>query len=324
MWTLETITSGLAAIRSYRRNKPNDYCDETNIFRDTSCHRGCPMGGMGTGGFGIGTDGGFLDFRINHNWMNPVAHAKGSFLAIETTAATGETCRRILRRSYSGGKEYKNIENIQHTRFQGRPASFELIFEDSALPLQVIFRGFSPLIPGDEDNSTLPAALFQIEVHNRSQEQYSYRLLFSMENLVGCGGTGQTGVHLWHHWISGTVGRRTYQNRSQCIQEALEDDHFVGLHFRNERQVDSASHEKSVMGSHYLIAPHLENPRVETILCWDAASEKPSVLETFAGSEETKQSGKTGGRIALPGHIRARAKRSALCAVPLVDAASCG
>lgn len=64
------------------RNNPIRFDSKTGTYLNSSLFRGFPVSSIGSGGFGIATEGGFLDFRINNNWMRPIRKAKGSFWAI--------------------------------------------------------------------------------------------------------------------------------------------------------------------------------------------------------------------------------------------------
>lgn len=56
--------------------------EQRGEYLNSQVFRGFPVGGIGCGGFSLATNGGFLDFKINNNWMRPIRYAKGSFLAL--------------------------------------------------------------------------------------------------------------------------------------------------------------------------------------------------------------------------------------------------
>lgn len=289
MWTLETIRAGLAAIRSYPKKRPCHYQSDSQAFLNSALHRGCPMGGMGTGGFGVGTDGGFGDFRTNHNWMNPILSPRGHLLAIQVRDDQGRVTSRILRRRYWSGKEYVGPAPIQQTRFQGRPTDCEVIFEDDQFPVRVRMRAFSPLTPGEENDASLPVCFFDVDVQNVQTRPCSYRLLFSMENIVGRGGTGHTGVTLWNNWISGMAGKLTYTKTDEQFQRIVDHTFWTGLEFSSTEEPPSNAHLKSAFGSHFLLCERSSDNPCTVIPVWDAADDRPPVLQSFEETAPARQ-----------------------------------
>ncbi len=52
-----------------KKRTPVKWDEKSNEYIDSAVKRGFPMGGMGSGGFSLGTDGGFVEFRTNNNWI---------------------------------------------------------------------------------------------------------------------------------------------------------------------------------------------------------------------------------------------------------------
>src|SRR5215831_11537437 len=90
---------------------------DTGIHHDSSVKRGFPLGGIGAGGFGFDTDGGFGELRLNNNPMCPIPPARGCFhaLFVRRGAAT-ETL--LLRRARKEG-EFEGARTVRSTEFVG-------------------------------------------------------------------------------------------------------------------------------------------------------------------------------------------------------------
>ena len=98
-----------------------DYDEETGYIHDHCTSRGFPIGGIGTGGFSVFTDGGLGKFRTNHNWFKSIEEAeypRGSFWAV-WVQSEGKKVAKILRRDFQAGKEFSNVESIDHAHFRG-------------------------------------------------------------------------------------------------------------------------------------------------------------------------------------------------------------
>src|SRR5262245_32017999 len=115
-----------------------DFDPDTGAYVDARATRGFPMGGIGSGGFSLATDGGFGEFRWNNDWMCPIRDVRGAFHAL--FVAQGER-RRMLMLRRSGPSEYEGVERVRSTIFAGMLPSFVLAFEDE-LPVEIVLEGF--------------------------------------------------------------------------------------------------------------------------------------------------------------------------------------
>src|SRR6476619_4976840 len=128
---------------------------EWGAYIDTRVARGFPLGGMGSGGIALNTDGSFGELRLNNNWMCPIRGTPGSFhaLFVQRDGAAGET---ILLRLPPGADrpgapawgEYAGVRHVRSTTFVGTLPTFRLRYDD-ALPVTVTLEGFTPHVPQD-------------------------------------------------------------------------------------------------------------------------------------------------------------------------------
>jgi len=268
-----------------RRKRSQVKWDEsTNEYIDSGVKRGFPLGGMGSGGFSLGTDGRFVEFRTNNNWMNPVRGVRGAFFALFARPEGGLPVARILRKS-APGQEYQNIRRIAHTRFRGRLPGFELAFEDEDLPVEVVLRGFTPHVPHDVKDSTIPAAVFSMELKNPCGSPVYVSALLSWENILGCGGTGNTGLRKITRKIPiSPSGRVTYRDNTGNYQESAQTGFGQAVFFKTRQSPDAASHRRSVVGEHMICAQPPEGFEVTVCDGWDASSSCPEMLSEFTST----------------------------------------
>tara|TARA_B100000609_G_C17220281_1_gene439552 strand:- start:3223 stop:5685 length:2463 start_codon:yes stop_codon:yes gene_type:complete len=227
----------------------------------------------------IDTAGGFGELRTNNNWMAPIRDVRGAFWAV-SCLAQGRRDARILRQSHTGGREYKNITPVQYTSFRGKVPCFAMRFADT-LPVSVLVSGFSPMIPHNTKDSTLPAALFTVTLFNESQQLIDTSFLFSWENVVGYGGTGQTGVSLFHQLPVALRGWLEHSSSAPHLHRGVSLPGLVGISMSRDEQAPEGAHRRSVLGEHVLLAE--ATPGVSLSVCesWDADAKRPWLLESF-------------------------------------------
>jgi uncharacterized protein (DUF608 family) len=262
----------------------------TGSYVDVAATRGFPMGGIGAGGFTVATDGGFGEFRWNNNWMSPIRDVRGAFHALHVAQGDRRRTLHLAR----GGPGFDGLERIRSTVFAGMLPSFVLAFEDE-LPVEVALEGFTPHVPHDLRESTLPAAVFRFRVESRSDDACDVAVLFALENLLGRGGTGHRGVELGaDETLAGIKGRIVYDAPPGAVQEPVTLGRRRGVRFRTTHRPDPRSHRAGTVGEYLLLCEAL--PGVEVTVCdgFDAGAARPALLDDFARD----------GRIAShePGH----------------------
>ncbi len=258
-----------------------NYNEATGEFINCSVFRGFPLGGIGSGGLNIGTDGHFTEFRINNNWMNPVRGVRGTFFAVHMQKGA-EKVTRILRKGVSGA-EYQNIEPIRSTRFHGELPGFDLMIEDD-LPAKVKLSGFTPHIPHNIKDSTLPTALFTLTLSNPSNIPVFVSALFSFENILGLGGTGYTGVKKIGKVAYGINSRLTYRDVTGNYQEIKKHAEFSGIDFKTSQKPDKRSHRYSTIGEYCIAADVSQGFSISVCEGWNSLEKNPKILSDFSES----------------------------------------
>src|SRR5262245_4872929 len=126
----------------------------TGAYTDEIVARGFPLGGIGAGSLCLNADGSFGEVRCHNNWMAPIPAPRGSFLAL--FAHRGDVARTVLVRRPRADDEYEGVVLVGGTRFVGELPQFTLRVDDDGLPLDVTVAGFTPHVPHEIRDSTLP------------------------------------------------------------------------------------------------------------------------------------------------------------------------
>ncbi len=155
-----------------------------------------PLGGIGTGTVSLGGLGQLRDWEF---FNRP---AKGrilpfSFVALWVKPEGGESSMRVVEapplppfRGWNGYKREsgQGLPHFRGARFTGSYPIAHIDFEDSSLPVTVELDAFNPFIPLNVDDSSLPVAILNYRVTNRSHMPVRFALAFSLMNPVGYDG----------------------------------------------------------------------------------------------------------------------------------------
>lgn len=159
-----------------------------------------PLGGIGTGSVGLAGNGRLMDWEIfnrpNKGSVNGYSH-----MALRCKAPDGRVTAKVLHgdltdgyvgqyaksifQGYGYGPFAKTMAGFPHfrqCRFRGEFPFAEISLQDEDFPAMVKLTAFNPFIPLDADNSSLPAAFFEIAVTNVSPEETECTVAFSLEN----------------------------------------------------------------------------------------------------------------------------------------------
>lgn len=178
-----------------------------------------PLGGIGTGAIGLAGNGALVDWEI-YNRPNKGSHNPYSFFAIKAEFPDGSSDVRVLQGdlktdltgkyngdAYSYGVGPRNstmcgFPHFRDVRFDGSFPIAKVTFEDDTFPATVTMTAFNPMIPLDADDSSIPAAFFEITVESR-QDGVIFSPVFSVCNPFGATvnqyvcGFGYTGITMF-------------------------------------------------------------------------------------------------------------------------------
>ncbi len=159
-----------------------------------------PLGGIGTGCIGLAGNGELIDWEIfnrpNKNTRNGCSHfairAKVGNRTI-TKVLQGDT-NENLSGSYDGSSGHRGfgfgvntnsmagLPHFSEHCFEGEFPLAHLNFTDADYPGKICLTAFNPMIPHNSFDSSLPAAFFEWEIENTSEEQMDCAIAFSVCN----------------------------------------------------------------------------------------------------------------------------------------------
>lgn len=158
-----------------------------------------PLGGIGTGSIGLAGNGSLVDWEI-FNRPNKGSLNGHSFFAVKAEYPDGKSKTKVLQGDWTkdlmgkysktkfGGYGYGpngssmcGFPHFKRVKFDGRFPIATLSFEDEDFPAKVILKAFNPFIPLDADNSSIPAAFFEIKI-NSLCDNVKYTVIFSVHN----------------------------------------------------------------------------------------------------------------------------------------------
>jgi len=172
-------------------------------------HIAFPLGGIGAGGFALSGSGRLVDWSIR-NRPGLQSFNGYSHFAIKAEAGGRLLDARVLNGPYDGdptgspttrkffdgfgwGANRNTLAGVPHfeaTTFTGRFPIADIEFTDATFPGAVTMTSWSPFIPTNERDSSLPVAMFEIAVTNTGHETLDYVVAGTLGNH-GC----QNGRH---------------------------------------------------------------------------------------------------------------------------------
>ncbi len=173
---------------------------------NNSVRSGIAMGGIGTGSVELRKDGNFYNWSIFNNFpkgTGPVlefpriakSHIDDSFLFfLVRYQVEGEQAQlKLLQINNSlqeGAMEsiiyyYPWMSAIEKIEYSARFPFTTLKFSDAEMPFVIEMEAFSPFIPHDVKNSSLPGVYFNFNIKSTTNKNVDVMLLGSLRNLVG-------------------------------------------------------------------------------------------------------------------------------------------
>lgn len=159
-----------------------------------------PLGGIGTGCIGLGGNGSLLDVEIK-NRPNKNTTAEFTHFAIKAEDEKEVLDARIIqgdweqtyigypeRPRYTGygfGPDRGTMAGFPHfetVNFCGEYPIATLQFGHQKFPGNLEMTAFNPLIPTNEDDSSIPAAFFSFRIKNTFHKKLTYTLALSCNN----------------------------------------------------------------------------------------------------------------------------------------------
>lgn len=154
-----------------------------------------PLGGIGTGSIGLAANGRLIDWEIfnkpNKGGLNGftsfVVKAEANGAIIDARVLEGDPPPPYTGsgRGFGFGLERESMAGLPHFRDTVFEATFPIAtitFMDDSFPGKVRLTAFNPLIPLEDKDSSLPAAFFEIEIENTSEQRVEYTVCLNAQN----------------------------------------------------------------------------------------------------------------------------------------------
>lgn len=144
-----------------------------------------PLGGIGSGHISICADGVIKQWNIFNNTNNS-CEVPCSFFAIWAKPANGKPAVRLLQQTPIAG-----MNPVSRVELIGEYPVAELHYKDDNIPVQVGMQAFSPYIPLNEKDSSIPAVIFEVSIENKGTQPVDISLLATLQNAVGFDGLSE-------------------------------------------------------------------------------------------------------------------------------------
>jgi len=184
-----------------------------------------PLGGIGSGCIGLAGNGRLIDFEI-FNRPNKGSNNGFTHFAIKAEKDGKLLDARVLNSDlqppYSGfghgmynnfgfGVDRSTLVGLPHFKdaeFIGEFPLAKINFIDKSFPGKISLNAFNPFIPLNDMDSSIPAAFFEIDVENTTDENLDYTLAFSFQNPL------KPPIYNTYQQISGNYKLMRFENKA--------------------------------------------------------------------------------------------------------------
>jgi non-lysosomal glucosylceramidase len=186
------------------------------------------LGGIGTGNVSVASNGALRDWEI-FNRPGKGVQLPYSFFAIRAMKAGVKAVTKVLESRLqppftdAGGipaSRLAGLPRLDGSTMRGEYPFVRVDFQDGDLPVQVQLEAFTPFIPLNADDSSIPAAVIRYRVKNTSTKMVDVTVVGTIPNAVGYSGQGN---------LNGQRDREGLNN------EYREDGGLKGLVFSNTK-----------------------------------------------------------------------------------------
>ena len=180
-----------------------------------------PLGGIGTGSVGLSGNGRLVDWEIfnrpNKMSINEYTHfavkAESGGEVLDARILQGDTQKNFIGSNlsshgswgYGQGVHRASMAGLTHfrkTSFDGFYPIAEISYGETSFPGDISMKAWNPFVPGNDLDSSIPCAYFDIKVTNSTDKDIDYTLAFSCGNLFAqsrnqaVSGKGITGIFM--------------------------------------------------------------------------------------------------------------------------------
>lgn len=166
--------------------------ENTRYYDDSAKALRFLMGGIGTGNISLDSRGALQDFEFFSS-PNKGLKLPYYFFSIWSHTAERGIDARVLEARYRGPcgvEEYAasnlgSLPRFDSSRFWSHYPFANVALQQKDLPLDVVLEAFTPFIPLNTDDSSIPGAIFRYQVKNRSAAAAQVAVCGSLSNVCG-------------------------------------------------------------------------------------------------------------------------------------------
>lgn len=161
-----------------------------------------PIGGIGAGCICVNGSGGFQDFSIRGKPWTSAAPDGHRYIDAAFAALYIKGDKPITRivegpvpieKIYSFGLKaqgfrqggHEGLPRFEKAEFTGEYPFGMVKFQDPKIPLDVSLTAFNPFIPRDDKNSSIPCAILEYTLENRSKKTVDFQFSFHLSHPLG-------------------------------------------------------------------------------------------------------------------------------------------
>ena len=190
------------------------------------------LGGIGTGNISLNQNARLCDFEL-FNRANKGFSFPYTFFAVRTESPSGKVHAKALESQFSPPFDNSHgafslavggLARFRNSEMSGDYPFVDFKLTDKKMPIEAGLTAFTPLIPLNTDDSSLPAAVLRYRVKNISSETLSASVAGSMTNMGN-----YKGADLFSNPICDGRG----------INKYVEKGNHRGIHFMPEGKKDS-------------------------------------------------------------------------------------
>jgi len=154
------------------------------------------LGGIGTGNISLDQNARLCDFEL-FNKPNKGFNSPYTFFAVRTESPDGQIHAKALESQLSPPFDRSHgahawdvggLARFRHSEMSGNYPFVNYTLTDEKMPIEAELMAFTPLIPLNTDDSSLPAAVLRYKIKNTSSTPQTVSVAGSMSNLCNLSG----------------------------------------------------------------------------------------------------------------------------------------
>ena len=187
-------------------------------LNEKACAARFLLGGIGTGNISLDQNARLCDFEL---WNSPNKGFRSpyTFFAVRTEQADGKTHVKALESRLSPPfmhghgapiQDLGGLSRFRHSEMTGNYPFVHFFLTDESMPITAELEAFTPFIPLNTDDSSLPAAVLRYKITNTAKESLTVSVAGSFCNLNSISGQGTS---------------------AENINKFIKKDLYQGIHF---------------------------------------------------------------------------------------------